>query len=581
MRSGLSKNPFSMPPKQSLRTLLPALCGGLLLGLAYPPTGFAFGLLAFVALVPFLVSLESTERLRHAFKRAYYGTFIWNLIVTYWVGGWFADGNVDPFLMVSGIALTFFQPLLLSIPFLLYDVIRRKYGIPSALIMLPVIWVGFEYWRSTTDIAFPWLSLHNTQTYNLAYIQFIEFTGSYGISLLLVCINVAVYILYRKGRIIAEGVTGRGLALFLSKHIIKIVISVLSVCIVLPYLYGALKLNASQEHKPDLHVLIVQPNINPWAKWELSSARIVDSMIRSTYSGLQKHGSVDMVLWPETAITYPITVPSMREDLNGLNMFISSINASLLTGIPDKEYYVKGKDVIPQDAKDAGGGEFYRAWNAAMLFYQDASRSIRYQRYHKQLLVPFGERVPFVDDFPFLGELFKWGVGLGSWNREGVDSLLMLSFHGSSITAPQTANIAMLICYESVFPTYVQQAVQKGANLISIVTNDGWYGNSSGPYQHERYAILRAIENRRWVIRSANTGISCVIDETGHIVDELPFNASGSIRGEIPLLSSATFYSSIGDVIPRAMMWANGALVTFFAVSMFLRKRKKVSSGAA
>lgn len=562
--------------KQRLRNILPALCGGLLLGLAYPPTGLAFGFLAFIGLVPFLISLETTTRLRHAFNRAYLGTFVWNLIATYWVGGWAAEGNVDPFLMVSGIALTFFHPLLMSIPFLLYDAARRRYGIASALVMLPFIWIGFEFWRAMTDIAFPWLSLHNTQTYNLAYIQFIEFTGSYGISFLIVCINVALYLLIRKGKIFGESKVAKGLAFFLSSHLKSILISVLLVAIVLPYVYGIYRLNALEvQQTGDLRVLIVQPNINPWAKWDLSTARIVDSMIRSTQTGLQQHGDVDLVLWPETAITYPITVPAMRDDLAGLGMFIDKIQAPLLTGIPDKEYYRAGRDSIPRDAREAGGGEYYRAWNAAMLFERQSDGSLKYQRYHKQLLVPFGERVPFVDDFPFLGDLFKWGVGLGSWNREGVDSLLVLNYQGQHVTSPATSSIAMLICYESVFPTYVRQAVNKGANVIAIVTNDGWYGNSSGPYQHERYAILRAVENRRWVIRSANTGISCAIDDAGRVIEELPFNTSGSIAANVRSSAETTLYSSMGDVLPTASMWANGVLVVFFTITAIARRKRE------
>jgi apolipoprotein N-acyltransferase len=210
-----------------------------------------------------------------------------------------------------------------------------------------------------------------------------------------------------------------------------------------------------------------------------------------------------------------------------------------------------------------------------MLFERRPDGSLKIQRYHKKLLAPFGERVPFVDDFPFLGELFKWGVGLGSWNREGVDSLLVLTHPSTNVTGPRTTNIAMLICYESVFPTYVRQAVAKGANVIAIVTNDGWYGNSSGPYQHERYAILRAIENRRWIIRSANTGISCVIDDNGRILEELPFNTAGSILADVPSLTSATLYTTVGDAVPRALMWANGAFVVFFVVSAYVEKRRR------
>src|SRR5438105_331212 len=184
------------PVKKSKKRLL-LILSGILLGLSYPPFGILGGFCAFFALVPMLIALEDTERLRNGFTRGYLAMFVWTLIATYWVGGWKGEGQVDPFLIVGGIALDFVHPIFLVVPILLYDATRRRFGRLAALIALPVYWIGFEYWHSTGYFAFPWLSLYNTQTYNTAFIQFIEFTGSFGLSLVILAINVLLYIAIR------------------------------------------------------------------------------------------------------------------------------------------------------------------------------------------------------------------------------------------------------------------------------------------------------------------------------------------------------------------------------------------------
>src|SRR5207302_8447377 len=129
------------------------------------------------------------------------------------------------------------------------------------------------------------------------------------------------------------------------------------------------------------------------------------------------------------------------------------------------------------------------------------------------------------------------------------------------MTAPDTAKICTMICYETIYPDYVREFVSRGAELITAVTNDGWYGNSSGPYQHNRFAILRAVENRRWIARAANTGVSSFIDSYGRMVEQTKFLASGSITKTIPLYDEQTFYTRTGDFIARPCEWASGGMV--------------------
>ena len=564
--------------KAKIRLLL--ILSGVLLGLSFPPFGLVGGFLAFFALVPLLIALEDTVRLRNAFTRGYLAMFVLTMIATYWVGGWKGEGSVDPFLMIAGVALDFVHPLFLFVPILLYDVTRRRFGRIAALIALPMYWIGFEYWHSTGDFSFPWLSLYNTQTYNRIFIQFIEFTGSYGLSLVIVVINILLYAAIRYSVITGKRIAASADVIGINKYARLKLLTAVLLLFIIPYSYGLIKDSGSHDGGRSISVTIVQPNINPWDKWSAGTESITDSMERATGTAIKASTiNSDLVLWPETAITYPITLPWRQIDLKNLYHFIDEIGKPILTGIPDREEYIKGRDKIPWDAKTTSDPMlFHRDWNSAMLFGKDFNGKYFYQRYHKQKLVPFGEKVPYVEELPFLGDVFQWSVGLGSWNNGEGYGLFTLPFKGQFVTAPDTAKICTMICYESVYPSYVREFVDRGAELITIITNDGWYGKSSGPYQHNRFAILRAVENRRWVARSANTGISSVIDDKGRILEEKPLFESASITRNIPLLTEKTLYTKLGDFIAIPCEWISGGMIVIFfyiAIARSLRSKER------
>ncbi|MEI8134809.1 MAG: apolipoprotein N-acyltransferase [bacterium] len=561
--------------KLKRRSLL--ILSGVLLGLSFPPFGLLGGFCAFFALVPLLIALEDTVRLRNAFTRAYLAMFVLTLIATYWVGGSNAGGHVDPFLMIAGITLDFLHPLFLLLPILLYDATRRRFGNLAGLVAFPIIWLGFEFWHSNGDFSFPWLSLYNTQTYNLYFIQFIDITGSFGISLLVLFVNMLLYLLLRFERVTGKPLSAFAQAIGFRKYLKIQFLSAIALLFILPYLYGLIKLGATDTYARKITITIIQPNINPWDKWSLGTNQVTDSMFHASKTALAKTSiHSDLLLWPETAITYPITLPWKSGDLNSVFHFISEIGVPILTGIPDREEYQKGRDVIPKDAKMMKDSlSFHRDWNSAMLFSFNLDGKPSYQRYHKQKLVPFGERVPFVDDIPILGDLIGWSVGIGSWNTgEGYD-YFKLPFKGSLVTAPDTARICTMICYESVYPSFVREFTNRGAELITIVTNDGWYGKSSGPIQHSQFAVLRAVENRRWVVRSANTGISSVIDDKGRFIRETNCMESASVTQSVPLLSERTIYARLGDFIAIPCEWGSCVLLLGLVAMRIVQRKKK------
>lgn len=554
-----------------------AAISGILYGLAFPPTGFPGSLLGFICLVPLLIALETGTRLRDAFRRGFVAMFLLGLVANYWVGGWKGIGAVDPFLMVGGVILALIHPFFLVVPLLLYDVVRRKYGAKPALYALPILWTGFEYFHSLGDLSYPWLNLYNTQSYNLPYIQFIEYTGSFGASFLLVAVNALIYVLLRARR---EAVSGLPTELVVSAKGKRLAVVSLSLAIGLPYLHGAIVMSQAQSSERTLRVTIIQPNINPWAKWEVSQKGILDTNFEATDAAIARDGKADLVIWPETAITFPITLNYNGEHLLRLYDYLDRIRTPLLTGFPQVEEYMQGKDSIPPDAKPSKYDRlFYRSWNAAMVVYRGAE-GYEQDHYYKQRLVPWGEKVPFVDIFPVLGDIFKWSVGLGSWNEGTGFDVQRLPMRAVDSTAPvqDTARMWTMICYESVYPWFVREFVKNGAEMLVIITNDGWYGRSSGPYQHNQFAVLRAIENRRWIARSANTGISSVIDDKGRMIRETDLFVKDAITSEIPLRAELTVYASVGDWVAIPCMWITGGFAVFSLVLYYRHRRRPRTS---
>jgi apolipoprotein N-acyltransferase len=554
-----------------------AALSGILYGLAFPSTGIVGGFLAFFCLVPLLIAIESSVRLKDTFKRGFLAMFLLGLISNYWVGGWGGIGNVDPFLMVGGIILALVHPFFLVIPLLLYDVIRRRYGIKPALYAMAVLWVGFEFWHAIGDLSYPWLNLYNTQTYNTAYIQFIEFTGSYGLSFLIVTINVLIYSLIRSR-------VKEGTAIFtLSKKGKLIAATALALSFLLPYLFGAYTLTQTEEADGQLRVSIIQPNINPWDKWAQSPDAVMDTNYNATIEALRtgdravKGQRTQLIVWPETAIPFYITQNRNGEHLVKLYSFLDYTRMALLTGFPMIEEYEDASQAPKNAKRSRSSASAYRNYNASMVIYKD-SDGYKQEHYYKQKLVPLGEKVPFVDVIPILGDFIKWQVGIGSWNTGEGRQLQELPMRAidTNASVQDTAKLWTMICYESVYPSFVREFVKSGAELLFVITNDGWYGKSSGPHQHNQFALLRAVENRRWIARSANTGISCAIDDRGRILKATELFERASITQNFPLLNRQTFYTRFGDWLAIPCMWITGGFALFSVVQYYRTRPKRV-----
>ena len=191
-------------------------------------------------------------------------------------------------------------------------------------------------------------------------------------------------------------------------------------------------------------------------------------------------------------------------------------------------------------------------------------------------LVPFGEKVPFSQQLPFLAKFFSWGVGISGWNvgRDTTVFNLMINIKRDSTTIEYPLKINSLVCYESVYPYFVTNFVRKGADLITIVTNDSWYGKSSGPYQHKEIAVLRAVENRKSVIRCANGGISCIIDPLGRTLKQSKLFTKTVLVGDAPIQEGQTFFTRNPMIIPFFAVSLSLAIFIYFLILKLFRKLK-------
>lgn len=528
-----------------------AFVSGVLLSLSFPPlkTGF----FATVGFVPLLFLIDRLENYKQLFRYSYIAFFFFNLFTLYWVGGW--SKEADPFLMVGCVLLILVHPILFFLPMWFYMFIKKNYGGKLHLFIFPFAFTLFEYFRSTTELAFPWLTIGNTQTYFLEKIQFIEFTGIYGLSFLILTVNVIFYLALKE--IFRE-------KNFLSKSALRYFIVGVLIYIV-PDVYGVYVLKSSDEDSfNEMKVGLIQPDINPWLKWEGTLAEQLELYMGMTKDLIRREPDVELVVYPETAITYYFLLSPYRYHFNWFKSQIDSLNVAILTGFPDARFYDDPSQAPPSSHIIKDTGQRYDAYNAMGLFLPGSDKI---QKYAKMILVPFGERLPYADVFHFLIEPLQWGVGISNWAKGKDTTVFEMKRRNGEIV-----KFSGGVCYESIYPSLIREFVKRGAQFLVVITNDSWYGNTSGPYQHFQYSILRAVENRRSIVRCANGGISGFIDPYGRVQRKTRFHEKTQMADVIRLNDEKTFYTKYGDIIVHI---SGFAVVLAFLFTMFKKFKTK------
>ena len=529
--------------KTTIHFLL-AILSALLLSAAWPINGFTF--IIFGALIP-LLFLENSIRLSD-FKRkgllvfgySYLTFLLWNLLITWWLINSSLIG-----MLFANICNSFFY----AIVFTCFSWAKTRLPNRSAYLFLIALWLAFEKLHLSWDFSWTWLNLGNVFSENIYWIQWYEYTGVFGGSLWVLVINVWLFHVFKNHNTIL------GYKPLARKMIAPLIFIALPIAFSL-YLYEKV-----EEGSEDIKVLLLQPNIDPYnTKYSLTNSSFIDlwkKQVQPFYSD-----SLDYILSPETYFA-----EGYGEEFREFNG--SKLHEELqqeLAKIPLTQYItgIQFYDLYAQEKAPSLTANLIRKglwadyYNSALA---EQSNEI-FQIYHKSKLVVGVENMPFKSVLkPLLGDvLLNFGGTVAS--RVTQKKRAVFSHTNSKLKA------APIICWESIFGEFVTGYVNEGATFLAVISNDAWWGETPGHKQLLSYTRLRAIETRRDIARSANTGISSIINAKGEIINQTSYNTKTTLSGKLSSRSNLTFYVRFGDIIARWSVFVAGL---FFLLALSRR----------
>jgi len=537
-------------------TVLALLSAGLLwAGWPVHPAGLA--LLLLIAFVPYLrmeqLLVRSGASGWKVFRYTYLTLVLWNAFTTWWVSYSTLGG---------GIAAVVLNALLMCLPTMAFYHTKKRLGSLVGYVALPIYWIAFEQLHLHWDLTWPWLTLGNGFAEANNFVQWYEYTGFLGGSLWIWLTNIlffkALFGLSVKPRKLRQR----------RPSPLRWVAPALAV--ILPIGVSYLIGNAYQEKGPKAEVLVIQPNVDPYQEKFQGTSNFVPydeqlaRLIRLTEQQLTPQ--TKLVLWPETALEEPYW-----ENLIDGNLKIQNVRSflgrhpglSLITGITSLTTY-PSKEAASVTARYRDDAGYYDVFNTA-AFFPNATGKIGF--YHKSRLVPGVEKVP-----PLLTSVIAsidLGGTVGSYGSQ--EERTVFSVPSSPL------RVGPLICYESIYGDFTAKYVQNGATLLGIITNDGWWSDSPGHLQHLQYATLRAIETRRDIARSANTGISAFINQKGEIVTQTGWWLQTARRYGVQLNDELTFYVRHGELIGPTTQVLAVLLLVLVIVSRFVQRRSTMA----
>jgi len=495
----------------ALLSILASVASGVALFASQP--SFDFSALAWVGLVPLLL-VVSGKRPGAAF------------LLSYLTGGVFFLGIFDWILEISGYTwlhhgiLAVYLGSYFAVFGLLFTLIRRRLGLVPALIAAPFFWIPLEYLRSSMSfMALPWALLSHSQFQNPLFIQIASLTGAYGVSFVIVLVN-AGFTCFLAFFVPLAG-TGKGEETRKQGRVALVSVTAMVFLFVIAYGFVKIREPLSGE---TVKVALVQGNIDQSRKWDPKYA----TEIMEVYTGLTLEafeGSPSLVVWPETAT--PRAINSDQAIYQKVKNLANSKGTHILLGSAQLQKF------------RVQGGKKGQYHNSAFLIGPEKG-SNNDQRYDKVRLMTFGEYLPYKEKIP--------------WSVIGIQEVggYLPGNQYRVLKHPQIA-LGVTICWENIFPEVVTEFVRNGAQCIVNITNEAWFGKTAAPYQFLSMSVFRAVEQRLYVLRCANTGISCVIDPCGRVVDRiedsrgLDIFVRGFMNKSIVPLQSKTIYNQFGD----------------------------------
>ena len=515
------------------KILLFSILGGLLLGTAWYPNGFPF--LIFFGFIPFVfVSdklLEKGSRVAFwkGFIFSYPGFVAWNALTTYWVSYVSVPGGLFAVLV---------NALLMALVFALWHACRKRIAQQWVHpIMFAAFWISFEYLHLNWEMTWPWLNVGNVFAVCPQMVQWYSVTGALGGTLWVIAVNFLLYYLIKavvakeKRGIWTFAVTSFSLLFF-------------------PMLISGIQYKSCLKHidtSTPVSMILVQPNTDNFEEefvmTNLQHAQRVDSLI----APLLTKGT-HLVLCPEDVFPHTVSLQSMvtnqlppSPSAYGCFFWMDSLmkvypQLNFLLGVSTFEIL----DHPTNTSTKIGANAYGQHYNTAMCFNKDGYNG----HYHKCRLVPGSEAFPYKHVFGFLADLM---VELGGYNgtlgRDTAQKVFTIEVDGKPL------KVGTAICYESIYGDLVRKFVKNGAHLLTVITNDSWWGDSPGHFQHYEMSRLRAVENRRYVVRAANGGNSAVISPTGDALITTDYNTRTALKTVVFAQDQVTFYTKHGDYI--------------------------------
>lgn len=517
-----------------------------------PHTGF----LALFGIVPLLCMdrIATLTEKKRVWIYHYSAFVLWNAVTTFWVCNATIGGGIFAVLANS---------LQMSTIFGLFRLSKKKFTGTLPYIFLMVTWIAWERFYFDAEISWPWLVLGNSFARTTWAIQWYEFTGSLGGSLWIWLSNLGIF-----GLLVS--LSDGSWSTWNIKAKSAAIIGMAALLIAPPVISGVI----GKEYKDSMHadqmldVLIVQPNIDPYNKFQAMTQdqqnAILEGMITKELEYRENDSTAAplLVLTPET-FTSDIIV-GQYERSRTWRRFTALLenypNVNMLFGASAYDY-INSQEAPSYTARDLGQGLWVESHNSALMI--DGSR--RTEIFHKSKLVVAVEHTPYPRLFCPIDNMLGGVMG----RCVGQDEITLLNVE--DIEGHKTP-IGCAVCYESVYGEYYTDYIRKGARAMTIITNDAWWGDTPGYRQHLSYASLRAIETRRAIARCANTGISAIISPSGEIMQPTPWWEQAVIKGQIPLRDDITFFVSHGDITGRVCSFIHWLLLLALIVRFITRR---------
>lgn len=498
------------------------IASGLLASASWHP--YNATLLIFLAFVPLLlageaIAVQGGKRGNRFWRVSYLAMFVFNLITTWWVKNATVEGATAAIVLNAA---------LMTIPLAIYYRARLRWGVVAGLCVWAPAWLLFEKLHLGWDLTWPWLTLGNTFAARATWVQWYSITGHLGGSAWVLWVNAILFL---------------GFCHSQREHLVKAVCWATAAVLLMVTISLCMLPFAVDYRMSRTEVVVVQPNIDPYTqKFEgtpdfIPFSRQIERMERLSDSLITPR--TRWVLWPETALDVNLNEADLETDglIRAMQLWVDSRpGLNLIVG--STTYVIYPPDQAPAGARYSDRIGAYDIFNSA-LHIQAGGRKV--EVYHKSKLVPGVEGMPYPAVVgPLTNLVIDLGGTAGGLGRQPERVVFA--------TADGRQKLGPAICYESVFGDFMADFPRAGGQAIAIITNDAWWGRTPGHEQHLLMARLRAIEERRWLARSANTGISAFIDPAGTLGDTLSYGRMGALRSTIGLSDAKTGYLIWGDL---------------------------------